>query len=133
MPQKLLKPITDVRRYDNKNFNVMENKTYIISFGNSTKYRFTPALEDLSMMDVRDDVKAYLAKKYPELETLGYYDKMQVEPLTPENSMEYAGYKEFDKDSIAEIKQVLSTEIDGMDSLRELNSNAPWGIGAEKD
>lgn len=108
----------------------MEARSYIISFGNSSKYRITPETGDLA--DIKKDVKDYLVKKFPQIKALDFYDKMTVEEITPENAAQYAGYKEFDADSIREIENVLSTEVEDARSLKELNSNAPWGIGAEK-
>lgn len=104
----------------------MENKVYIISFGNSTQYRFTPAKEECSLSQLRDDIKAYLAKKYPALGEPSLYDSMTVTEVDAANKAEYAGYPEFDEESIREIKQVISAEIDSHDSLARLNSNAPW-------
>ena len=109
----------------------MENRIYIISFGNSTKYRFTPSADDRGLSDIQNDVKTYLANKYPELTSLGFYDQMTVTPVDASNEEQYSGYKEFDAASIGEIKRVLSREVDDMESLRRLNSNAPWGNDAD--
>lgn len=103
----------------------MKNTVYIISFGNSTKYRFTPDVESLS--EISGDIKSYLAKKYPDLAAAPYYGKMNVTEVDASNEREYKGYKEFDSNSVEEIKKVLSREIENAASVHELNSNAPWG------
>lgn len=108
----------------------METSDYIISFGNSTKYRLTADNNELRQL--KGDIRNYLASKYPDLPALGFFDKMTVTPIDASNKEEYKGYKEFNADSLAEIKKVLSTEVQNAESLKELNSNAPWGIGAEK-
>lgn len=105
----------------------MEKKVYIISFGNSTKYRFTPDNEDVTLSEVHNDVKAYLAKKYPQLSAPDYYDAMSVVEVNPANEEEYAGYKKFTGESVGEILKLLSGEIDSQESVSQLNSNAPWG------
>ena len=109
----------------------MEKKVYIISFGNSTKYRFTPEGESLN--EIRADIRKYLAKKFPELADPKYFEHMTVTEVNAANEDEYRDYPEFNTDSIKEIKAVLSREVENGESVRELNSNAPWGIGAEKD
>lgn len=104
----------------------MENKVYIISFGDSTKYRFTPNEENCSLSEIRSDIKAYLSKKYPLLGSPELFDSMTVTEVDGANKAEYEGYPEFNDESINEIKHIVSTEIDSRDSLRRLNSNAPW-------
>ena len=108
----------------------METSDYIISFGNSTKYRLTADNNELRQL--KGDIRNYLASKYPDLPALGFFDKMTVTPIDASNKDEYKDYKEFNADSLSEIKKVLSVDIDGLESLDRLNSNAPWGIGAEK-
>ena len=110
----------------------MEKQVYIISFGNSTKYRFTPSEQEQSLVEVSHDIKSYLAKKFPQLSSMSFFDRMTVTPVDATNKDEYKDYKEFNDDSLSEIKKVLTVEIDGLESLSQLNSNAPWGIGAEK-
>lgn len=108
----------------------MKTQSYIISFGNSTKYRITPSPDELK--DIKAEIKEYLVNKFPQLKALGFYEKMTVTPVDETNEKEYAGYKEFNENSIDEIKNVLSSEVRDARAVSELNSNAPWGIGAEK-
>ena len=103
----------------------MENTVYIISFGDSTKYRFTP--DESTLDSVRRDIKSYLASKFPQLSAPEYFEHMTVTEVNAGNEDEYKDYPEFNADSIGEIKQVLSTEVKDEESLRRLNSNAPWG------
>lgn len=103
----------------------MKTPVYIISFGDSTKYRFTPG-ED-SLASVQEDIKKYIADKFPELSALGFYDKITVVKVDGTNEEKYLEYPEFGKNSIDEIKKVLSREIETAQSVRELNQNAPWG------
>ena len=109
----------------------MENKAYIVSFGNSIKYRINATAGSLD--DIKSQIKSYLEKKFPQLASLKFYDKMTVIPVDSSNAAEYEGYKEFGDTSIEEIKRVLSREVENEESVSRLNSNAPWGIGAEKD
>lgn len=102
----------------------MENKVYIISFGNSTKYRITPSNGELA--DIKSDVKEYLVKKFPEISALNFFDKMTVTAVDASNEAEYIGYSEFDEKSLSEIKSILKTEVETAESVRDLNNNAPW-------
>ena len=107
-------------------------KECIVSFGNSTEYRLTLTEGASQVADLKEEVKSYLAKKFPDLNSLNFYDKMTVIPVTPENEEKYRGYKEFDSNSIDEIKAVLSREVEGSQSVRELNDNAPWSSATAK-
>ena len=100
-------------------------KTYIISFGNSTKYRLNA--DEASLVDLKNDIRKYLVNKFPQISDLNFFDKMTVTEVDSANSAEYASYPEFNEKSICEIKQVLSTEVHDEESVRNLNSNAPWG------
>ena len=100
-------------------------KTYIISFGNSTKYRLNA--DEASLANLKNDIRKYLVKKFPQISDLSFFDKMTVTEVNPGNSAEYASYPEFNEESVSEIKKVLSTEVRNEESVCRLNSNAPWG------
>ena len=102
----------------------MENAVYIVSFGNSTKYRLSPDSNSLSHL--YSDVRSFLAEKFPQLADPNFFDRMSVTRVDADNRDEYAGYPEFDENSIAEIKDILSREVENMESVRKLNCNAPW-------
>lgn len=102
----------------------MKTPVYIISFGNSIKYRFTPGNDTLDGLS--SDIKGYLSKKFPQLPALSFYDKMTVMPVDTSNAEEYAGYKNFDSASLEEIKKILSEEVETAAAISRLNSNAPW-------
>lgn len=103
-------------------------KYCIVSFGNSRKYRISIPKGDAKrdLASLKDEVKEYLKGKFPQIEALSFYDKLTVAPV-PENSDEdYSRFPELNKQSLAEIESVLSTEVEDAESLEELNSNAPW-------
>ena len=99
-------------------------KTYVISFGDSIKYRLTADSAELTNLD--EEIQKYLVKKFPEVSGLNFFDHMTVTEIDASNQADYADYPEFNENSIKEIKKVLSTEVEDHESLERLNSNAPW-------
>lgn len=103
------------------------NKICIISFGNSAEYRLRLDNCGNDPDDIKAEVRDYLDRKFPTLSALNFYDKMTVIPVDEADAPKYAGYREFDDDSVREIEAVLTRDTEDYESLRRLNSNAPWG------
>lgn len=108
------------------------DKVCIVSFGNSTKYRLTLSGNHMQAKDLAAEVRDYLEKNFPELNSIEFYSKMTVSPVTPENSDEFKDYEPFSPQAVLEIEKTLSREVDNAEDVRSLNSNEKWGAGAEK-
>lgn len=107
------------------------DKICIISFGNSTKYRLRLDHCD-QVADIKATVRDYLDKKFPTLSGRNFYDKMTVIPVDSDEEEKYRDYKDFDDNSVHEIEKVLSRSTENYESVRELNSNEPWGSATAK-
>lgn len=102
----------------------MKKALYIVSFGDSSNYRLTADQDSLDKLE--GDIKSYLEEKYPELSALKFYDKMTLKKVEEKDASKYAGYPEFNAESIKDIEKTLSTEVDDAADVSKLNSNAPW-------
>ena len=97
---------------------------YVISFGDSAKYRIEAPFSDLD--GIRDYVKEFLRNKFPDASNLGYFEKIDVIKVDDTNRAKFAAYPVFDEKALEKIKSVLSTEVEDRASLSRLNSNAPF-------
>lgn len=96
---------------------VMEdNKIYIVSLGDTRKYRATGA----ELKKYSDELKEYLSSEFAG-EAIQYYDTANVSES--EDPMQYPEltHVEFEK-----IKSDLKRQIEVRDDDKELNSDAPF-------
>lgn len=113
--------------------NTTKKRMYIVSFGDSKKYRLP--FEDAQgagaaqwptpLNIVEKELNDYLREKFPE-QAFAYYTTPKVEEVDWESRADYDSYPLLDSDAIRDIKKVLVTEVEDMQSLRDLNSNAPY-------
>lgn len=97
---------------------------YIVSFGNSDKYRL-PFIEsdDRDIKLVREDVESYLKGRFPQFAGLKFLEKMNLEKTTDTSAR---ALPEFNADALNHIKDVLKIEVEDAESLEILDSNAPY-------
>lgn len=107
--------------------NKVEEKWYLVSFGNSDKYilRDTEVGEKSSMMQIENELNSFLRSKFPD-ETFTYYTTPRVEEISDEDIEKYSSYRKLNKEAIEEIKSVLAKEVNDMESNSELNDDAPF-------
>lgn len=94
----------------------------VISFGDSTKYRVSSD-ECKDIDKVKDEVKASLLKRFPEIAALPFYSQITVERM---DAADAAQYPEFDEKALDSIKAVLDREVEDARSVDELNNDAPF-------
>lgn len=108
-----------------------KRRMYIVSFGDSRKYRILVDSEDNEnalkpVVDTENELNRFLAREFPG-ETFAYYTTPRVTEVNPEHADKYASYPPLDSRAIEDVKDVLIREIEVMNSDRELNSNDAWG------
>ena len=110
-------------------------KLYIVSFGDSRKYRFPfteiPSPDGLHHSDsnplstVEEELNNYLYGLFPEA-NLAYYTSPKVTEVEWSHRERYADYPLLDSDAVEEIKKVLVKELRDMQSTDTLDSDAPY-------
>lgn len=113
----------------------MENmeKTFIISFGNSSKYkmRYDGSAEELADSHRMKDIKSRLVDYIKDKVAFGSYAERYATPeikeIYPDEEKKYEGYPTLDEDAISDIKRHLLREVENMKSQKELSKNAPFG------
>lgn len=111
----------------------MENtdKLYLISFGDSAQFRvpFADSREALEksqkIVGLEKQLNQFLAEKFPAGD-FTYYITPKIIEISEADAPEYADYPLLDESAIEKIKQTLLTGIKDMNSLRQLNSDAPF-------
>ena len=113
--------------------NTPKNRLYIISFGDSRKYRllYDPATGSAKgalepFVDYEKELNEYLAKEFPG-DTYAYYTTPRVTEIEESMVSEYDDYPLFDRRAMEEVKRELVREIQVMNDNRERNSNDAWG------
>lgn len=108
-------------------------RLYIISFGDSRKYRlfYDPQTGNaksalLPFVEYENELNDYLSKQFPG-ETFAYYTTPRITEVEADHADRYASYPEFDSRAMDEVKKELVKEIKVMNDNRERNSNDPWG------
>lgn len=108
-------------------------KLYIISFGDSRKYRmFYDAKTGkaksalLPFVEYEKELNAYLGGLFPG-ETFAYYTTPRITEVEAAHADKYADYPLFDSKAKEEVKEELVREINVMNDNRALNDNDPWG------
>lgn len=101
------------------------DKTYVLSFGNSRKYRLkaTPDGADALFKNLSNKIKSYVELTYPQLPAEKYYSRLEVKMVDP---MFVADYEVYSSDAITEFKKVIDREVADFESLEQIDSNAPW-------
>ncbi|MCM1320081.1 MAG: hypothetical protein NC217_06825 [Muribaculaceae bacterium] len=110
-----------------------ERRMFIISFGDSKKYRIIVDNDDnehalAPVVKTENELNRFLAREFPN-DTFAYYTTPRITEVNPEHEAEYASYPKFDDKAVADVKKELVREIQVMNSDRRLNSNDPWGTG----
>lgn len=97
---------------------------YIVSFGNSNKYRLPFIVSDerdLSL--VREDVQNYLKGRFPEFAGLTFFSRMNLEKTSDTQAR---SLPEFNEDALKAIKKVLDMEVKNAEFQEQLDLNAPY-------
>lgn len=107
------------------------SKIYLISFGDSDKYRipFDGTLEQLEksslISTVRSEIESFVKSKIKSGSEVKTYALPQIREVSKDDK-DIEQYRLFDSSAIQEIKNMILSEVQDMDSLRELNRNAPF-------
>lgn len=107
---------------------------FLLSFGDSEKYRlpFAGSLEELKesplMATVRKELADYIKSKIGMGSDASAYADPRIQEVAPDEAAGYERYPLFDSSSLGRIKDILLNEVKDMDSVRELNLNAPFGL-----
>lgn len=107
---------------------------YIISFGDSNKYRLTADsnAQHIERLDAYEkELSAYLHRLFPG-ETFAYFTTPKVEEIIIEHADQYASYPELDDRALEEIKNRLKTEVENREEQDQLDSDAPFNDVAPK-
>lgn len=113
----------------------MENneKLYIVSYGNSTKFRVMyPGSEeelekDPKIKDLSKKLKDYLEKEVKIGSQAESFSTPKIIKPVPSDKEDYSEYPDLLHSSFDEIKKVLLREVQTMQSVKEMNKNAPFG------
>lgn len=113
----------------------MENKHfYIISFGDSNKYRLTTNDDPQHisrLVDYERELNAYLHRLFPG-ETFAYFTTPKVEEISMAHAAQYAEYPELNDRALEEIKNSLKTELENREDQNQLDSDAPFNDAGPK-
>lgn len=93
-----------------------DNKTYIVSLGDSQKYRSTGA----QLKEYSEELKKYLSTQFAG-EAIKYYDTANVEESENPEKYPELTHVEFEK-----IKSDLKRQIEVRNEDKEMNSDAPF-------
>ncbi|MDE7159929.1 MAG: hypothetical protein K2O24_03665 [Muribaculaceae bacterium] len=106
-----------------------EKHLYIVSFGDSRKYRMMydgdRAERSPLLTEVESQLNDYLKQEFPE-DSYTYYTTPRIVPIEWSDREEYMDYPELDAKAIEEIKKVLAHEIRDMNAINRLDRNAPY-------
>lgn len=97
-------------------------KYYVISFGNSKKYK-VPADDSKTIECAKEDIAKYLTEKFPSVDYLSFYKHITI---NEEPGSEADQYEDLECAKIEDIEKVLGVEVKDMESLDLLNRNAPF-------
>ncbi|MBD5227426.1 MAG: hypothetical protein HDS67_05180 [Bacteroidales bacterium] len=109
------------------------NRLFIVSFGDSRKYRmeYADALDPHALVhsapftEIENELNEYLKKEFPD-ETFAYYTSPKVTEVDWEHRDKYASYPVLDAAAIDSIKKLLAKEVRDMNANKTLNNNAPY-------
>lgn len=113
---------------NNTDFTYERPALYLLSFGESRRYRYlVTAREGMErLVRCERDLNEFLRSRFPG-ESFAYYTTPRLERIDPDREMEYADYEEFDSSHLEAIEEELLREVDVMHCNRELNSNEGRG------
>lgn len=119
--------------YENQIMKTTENtRLYIISFGDSRKYRLLYNPESgiaesalLPFVKYEKELNEYLSQQFPG-DTFAYYTTPRITEVEISHADQYASYPEFNDDVMDDVKKELIREINVMNANRLNNDNAPW-------
>lgn len=109
-------------------------RLYIVSFGNSKKYRYEYAdsnsQDDLKnhphpAEEIEQQLHDWLRHEFPGDTSLAYYYTPRLVEVEWSHRDRYADYPELDAKAIDDIKAELRKEILDQKSVRTLNDDAP--------
>lgn len=104
----------------------MERKSFIISFGDSDKYRvaYPGTLAEFEksekFRDIKETVADYLQKKFPSGE---YGSTVEVTVSEDDGNV---GYPDLDKFSMDELLKSVDRQVEVLQQNNEMNLNAPY-------
>ncbi|MDE5796453.1 MAG: hypothetical protein K2H75_05035 [Muribaculaceae bacterium] len=103
-----------------------KKKLYIVSFGDSEKYRLVLKEDDSETLEnVEKKLDSYLRDKFPG-DSFAYFTSPKVTEVAWEHRDRYETYPELDDKAIEAIKAVLAKEVKDRDDMQQLNSDAPY-------
>ncbi len=106
-----------------------KKKLYIISFGDSRKYRLPESMTGVDpgtiVARIENNLNGYLRKEFAD-DNFQYFTSPKIEDVDEKDSARYNSYPVFDKTALRDIEKVLRTEVMDMNSLKEMNSDAPF-------
>lgn len=114
----------------------MENKErlYIISFGDSAKYRmlYAGTKEQLEnspkIVGLRDELARFIKDNVTEEGSHACrFATPVIKEVDPSDYARYEDYHDFGRVAVDDIKKVLFTEVKNMLDQKQLDSNAPYG------
>lgn len=94
---------------------IEDNKTYIVSLGDTKKYRATGA----QLKNYSEELKAYLNKEFAG-DPLKFYDSVNVE------EGDAASYPELTHVEFEKVKTDLKRQLEVREADKELDSDAPY-------
>lgn len=108
-------------------------KLYIVSFGDTRKYRYSCTVKkgsdamhhDAPFAKLEKELNDYLKSQFPN-QTFAYYTCAKVTEVDPSHEAKYADYPPLDADAVENIKKELVREIREEDATKMLNDNAPF-------
>lgn len=104
-----------------------EERSYVVSFGASDKYRvpFDGSIEEFEhsdeFMHIKEAVYDYVKEKFPEAD-VKYAAEAQVEPLEKRDDI----YPVLDADNLGKLKHNVARQIEVKMGYTALDSNAPY-------
>lgn len=110
-----------------------KKRLYIVSFGDSKKYRVE--FEDVANVDpfhhtnpleeVESDIKEYLENLFP-AEALAYFETPKITEVYWKDRAEYESYPVLDAMAIKDIEAELKVEVENRNDQDVLDCNAPF-------
>ena len=103
----------------------MDKRTYIVSFGDSTRYRvaYDGTKEEFEASDKLKDIKTkvfdYLKEKFP---TGGYEDVVKISVADDDGR----DFPDLDKEGCQNLLDSVATQVKVLREGEELNNNAPF-------
>lgn len=106
--------------------NESKKKLYIVSFGDSEKYRLVLKEDDSeTLQNVEKKLDSYLRNRFPG-DSFAYFTSPKVTEVAWEHRGQYESYPELDDKAIAAIEAVLAKEVKNRDDMKQFNSDAPY-------